>query len=149
MLPKFNDNELPQLFMNALKSLANEENPVNVPQTIDRDLFFIIGLNVEICKSSSPKKHCQGPNGGVDAKITAVSKGSGSASVIMMRRHTFTVFLISGSSVTLYPGKYTPVIIFGFLDGASNEILFFLIRGHNLCSKLFFIKNVFQKANVK
>ncbi|XP_068636180.1 laccase-6 [Aristolochia californica] len=59
-LPRFDDNLLVKSNMGAMRSL----NPVDVPVEIDTNLFITVGLNVQKCNSSNPKKHCQGPNNG-------------------------------------------------------------------------------------
>ncbi len=66
-LPIYNDSKLADSFMDNLRTLADKENLTNVPQKIDRNLFFTIGLNVERCNSSNPQKNCQAPNEGVFA----------------------------------------------------------------------------------
>jgi laccase len=115
VLPKFNDNELVQSFMNGLKSLADEENPVNVPQTIDRDLFFTVGLNVERCKSSNPQEDCKAPKGGVFAA---------SMNNITFVRPTVSIlqayyYGLEGYFTKDFPD--TPQTIFDFVNDAPNN----------------------------
>ncbi|KAJ4752494.1 Laccase [Rhynchospora pubera] len=59
-LPAVNDTSFASNFSGKLKSLANAQYPANVPQTIDRQFFFTVGLGTEPCTHN---KTCQGPNG--------------------------------------------------------------------------------------
>ncbi|KAJ3668943.1 hypothetical protein LUZ60_010893 [Juncus effusus] len=59
-LPATNDTSFVTNFTKELKSLANAQFPANVPQTVDRHLFFTTGLGTKPC----PQNHtCLGPNG--------------------------------------------------------------------------------------
>ncbi|KAJ7515366.1 hypothetical protein O6H91_22G011700 [Diphasiastrum complanatum] len=59
-LPEFNDTAFADHFDSSLRSLPTTDYPVNVPQTVDRSLFFTVGLAVKPC----PLNHtCVGPNG--------------------------------------------------------------------------------------
>lgn len=59
-LPLYNDTLFVTNFTSTLRSLATTQFPANVPQTIDRRFFFIVGLGANPCPINQT---CQGPNG--------------------------------------------------------------------------------------
>ncbi|XP_078150428.1 laccase-4-like [Carex rostrata] len=59
-LPVLNDTSFATNFTNKLRSLANSQYPANVPQMVDRQFFFTIGLGANPCPKNQT---CQGPNG--------------------------------------------------------------------------------------
>ncbi|ONK61966.1 uncharacterized protein A4U43_C08F35430 [Asparagus officinalis] len=60
MLPALNDTAYASNFSSKLRSLANSEFPIKVPQTVDRKFFFTVGLGTSPCAKNQT---CQGPNG--------------------------------------------------------------------------------------
>ncbi|RDX63793.1 Laccase-17 [Mucuna pruriens] len=60
ILPALNDTSFATNFANKLRSLASSQFPANVPQKIDRQFFFTIGLGTSPCQKNQT---CQGPNG--------------------------------------------------------------------------------------
>nr|XP_043613981.1 laccase-17-like [Erigeron canadensis] len=59
-LPSLNDTSFVTKFSNRLRSLASAQFPANVPQKVDKHLFFTVGLGTSPCEKN---KTCQGPNG--------------------------------------------------------------------------------------
>uniref|UniRef100_A0A6M2EAF4 Laccase n=1 Tax=Populus davidiana TaxID=266767 RepID=A0A6M2EAF4_9ROSI len=59
-LPSLNDTSFAANFSNKLRSLASADFPANVPQKVDRQFFFTVGLGTHPC---SKNQTCQGPNG--------------------------------------------------------------------------------------
>ncbi|KAJ0490241.1 putative laccase [Helianthus annuus] len=59
-LPSLNDTSFVTRFSNRLRSLASPQFPANIPQKIDKHLFFTVGLGTSPCEKN---KTCQGPNG--------------------------------------------------------------------------------------
>ncbi|KAJ8764666.1 hypothetical protein K2173_007753 [Erythroxylum novogranatense] len=59
-LPALNDTQFATKFTGRLRSLADAQFPANVPQNVDRQIFFTVGLGTNPC---SKNKTCQGPNG--------------------------------------------------------------------------------------
>ncbi|XP_073147661.1 laccase-14-like [Henckelia pumila] len=59
--PDFNDTHASVNFTNQLKSLADKKHPVDVPQTVDKTLFFTVSVNLRNCSSNTS---CEGPGGG-------------------------------------------------------------------------------------
>ncbi|XP_028784367.1 laccase-17-like [Neltuma alba] len=60
ILPALNDTSFATNFANKLRSLADAQFPANVPQKVDRQFFFTVGLGTSPCQSNQT---CQGPNG--------------------------------------------------------------------------------------
>eukprot|EP00253_Pinus_taeda_P036153 PITA_36153 len=59
-LPAYNDTHTVNIFSSALRSLASQEHPVDVPQTIDEGLISTVGLGLLPCETGNT---CEGPNG--------------------------------------------------------------------------------------
>lgn len=60
-LPSLNDTSFVTNFTKKLRSLANSQFPANVPQKIDKQFFFTVGLGTNPCNQKN--QTCQGPNG--------------------------------------------------------------------------------------
>ncbi|TXG73959.1 hypothetical protein EZV62_002538 [Acer yangbiense] len=58
ILPTLNDTSFATNFTNKLRSLASAQFPANVPQKIDKQFFFTVGLGTIPCQSNQT---CQGP----------------------------------------------------------------------------------------
>ncbi|GLJ26190.1 hypothetical protein SUGI_0502520 [Cryptomeria japonica] len=58
-LPFYNDTHSAYKFSSSLRSLASQEHPVFVPQTVDESLLYTVGLGLIDC----PEQSCVGPNG--------------------------------------------------------------------------------------
>lgn len=58
-LPALNDTSFATNFTNRLRSLASPQFPANVPQKVDRHLFFTVSLGTSRCDQS---QGCQGPS---------------------------------------------------------------------------------------
>ncbi|XP_024197988.1 laccase-17 [Rosa chinensis] len=64
ILPALNDTSFATKFASKLRSLNTPEFPANVPQKVDKRLFFTIGLGTNPCSQQQHKNQtCQGPNG--------------------------------------------------------------------------------------
>ncbi|KAJ0770612.1 putative laccase [Helianthus annuus] len=59
-LPAINATSYVANWTNKLRSLGNLQFPVNVPQTIENNYFFTVGLGSDPCPKNQT---CQGPNG--------------------------------------------------------------------------------------
>jgi laccase len=59
-LPPLNDTSFATNFSSKLRSLASADFPANVPQKVDRQFVFTVGLGTNPC---SKNQTCQGPNG--------------------------------------------------------------------------------------
>ncbi|KAJ0085240.1 hypothetical protein Patl1_07926 [Pistacia atlantica] len=58
-LPLYNDTNASVNFTGSLRSLADDDHPVDVPINITNNLFFTISVNAFLC----PNNSCAGPNG--------------------------------------------------------------------------------------
>jgi len=58
-LPFYNDTNSATSFANGLRSLGSHDHPVFVPQSVEENLFYTIGLGLIKC----PGQSCGGPNG--------------------------------------------------------------------------------------
>lgn len=58
-LPALNDTSFAANFSRKLRSLANAQFPANVPQTVDQQFFFTVGLGSNPCPKNQT---CQGPS---------------------------------------------------------------------------------------
>ncbi|KAM5583882.1 laccase-17-like [Rosa sericea] len=64
VLPVLNDTSFATKFANKLRSLNTPQFPANVPQKVDKRLFFTIGLGTNPCSQQQHNNQtCQGPNG--------------------------------------------------------------------------------------
>ncbi|MQL92565.1 hypothetical protein Taro_025195 [Colocasia esculenta] len=59
-LPSLNDTAFVNNFTAKFRSLGSSQFPANVPQTVDRQFFFTVGLGASPCPGNQT---CQGPNG--------------------------------------------------------------------------------------
>ncbi|KAM7531877.1 hypothetical protein LguiB_035287 [Lonicera macranthoides] len=59
-LPALNDTSFAANFSKKLLSLASAQFPANVPQKVDKQFFFTVGLGTNPCDQNQT---CQGPNG--------------------------------------------------------------------------------------
>ncbi|XP_054781625.1 laccase-17-like [Prosopis cineraria] len=60
ILPALNDTSFATNFAKKLSSLANAQFPADVPQKVDKQFFFTVGLGTSPCAHNQT---CQGPNG--------------------------------------------------------------------------------------
>ncbi|KAL0338297.1 UNVERIFIED_CONTAM: Laccase-17 [Sesamum angustifolium] len=60
ILPAINDTKFATNFSKKLRSLATPQFPANVPQKVDKQFFFTVGLGTHPCDQNQT---CQGPNG--------------------------------------------------------------------------------------
>ncbi|XP_024519170.1 laccase-10 [Selaginella moellendorffii] len=69
--PFFNDTSYATRFSGSLRSLASSQHKIDVPQTVDKEFLFAIGLGIKPC---SPGSACRAPdNGNFTASINNVS----------------------------------------------------------------------------
>nr|AFV52378.1 laccase [Picea abies] len=83
-LPFYNDTKTATKFANGLKSLASNDHPVFVPQKVNENLFYTVGLGLIKC----PGQSCGGPNGSrFAASMNNVSFVLPSTSSILQAQH--------------------------------------------------------------
>ncbi|KAJ4759718.1 Laccase [Rhynchospora pubera] len=59
-LPAINDSDTVAIFSGGLRSLADKNHPIDVPQTINEHMYIVASLNIISCHNNS----CKGPLGG-------------------------------------------------------------------------------------
>ncbi|KAF4358237.1 hypothetical protein F8388_000883 [Cannabis sativa] len=63
-LPYYNDTNSALNFVTSLRSLANQDHPINVPIKINKHIFSTISINTFPCPNGyNVNDTCQGPNG--------------------------------------------------------------------------------------
>ncbi|KAJ7553660.1 hypothetical protein O6H91_06G107700 [Diphasiastrum complanatum] len=58
--PRSNDTNSTTQFVGSLRSLNDPQHLETIPQTVDKNLFFTVGLGLKPCDAN---RTCQGPNG--------------------------------------------------------------------------------------
>ncbi|GLU06870.1 hypothetical protein SLE2022_238580 [Rubroshorea leprosula] len=58
-LPYYNDTKASVHFTGSLRSLADEDHPIDVPKEINSSMFYTFSVNAFLC----PNNSCAGPNG--------------------------------------------------------------------------------------
>eukprot|EP00253_Pinus_taeda_P000920 PITA_00920 len=97
-LPAYNDTDTVTIFSRALRSLASQEHPVDVPQTIDESLISTVGLGLLPCETGNT---CEGPNGTrLSASMNNISFVDPTISLLQAY-----YFNISGVYMTDFPSK--------------------------------------------
>ena len=111
-LPGFNDSLAVKTVMDGLRSL----NPVKVPEEIDTNLFYTIGLNVQKCRSNTPEKNCQATNNGV------LAASMNNISFIRPNISLLEAYYkkINGCYTEDFPDA--PLEFYDFVNGAPNNI---------------------------
>ncbi|KAL3612444.1 hypothetical protein D5086_003464 [Populus alba] len=114
-LPPLNDTSFATNFTSKLRSLASAEFPANVPQKVDRQFFFTVGLGTNPC---SKNQTCQGPNG------TKFSASVNNVSFVMptkalLQAHHF------GQSKGVYSPNFpiNPLIPFNYTGTPPNNTM--------------------------
>ncbi|KAG5530493.1 hypothetical protein RHGRI_025444 [Rhododendron griersonianum] len=59
-LPDYNDTDATTIFTRQLKALASKDHPIDVPKTVDVQMFVTISVNTVPCDTNSS---CNGPDG--------------------------------------------------------------------------------------
>lgn len=92
-LPLLNDTAFATSFTSKLRSLNSVQFPAKVPQTIDRHLFFTVGLAAESCQTC---------NGGVRASASINNISFVMPSISLLDAH---IFNISGVFTADFPDR--------------------------------------------
>jgi len=103
--PSYNDTETVTKFNRALRSLASQKYPVDVPRTIDESLISTVGLGLLPCETGHT---CKGPNGTrLSASMNNVSFVSPTISLLQAYYSS-----INGVFTTDFPSK--PAVRFNY-----------------------------------
>ncbi|KAG8655321.1 hypothetical protein MANES_04G027900v8 [Manihot esculenta] len=114
-LPPLNDTAYATNFTNKLRSLASANFPANVPQKVDKQFFFTVGLGTNPCPQNQT---CQGPNGTMFA-----------ASVNNVSFEMPTTALLQSHFFSQSQGVYTsdfpviPIIRFNYTGNPPNNTM--------------------------
>ncbi|PRQ33825.1 putative laccase [Rosa chinensis] len=117
ILPVLNDTTFATKFSNKLRSLNTPQFPANVPQKVDKRLFFTIGLGTNPCSQQNHNNQtCQGPNGTMfAASINNVSFAM--PNTALLQSH------FSGQSKGVYSPDFpiSPVTPFNYTGAQLNN----------------------------
>ncbi|XP_044479173.1 laccase-17 [Mangifera indica] len=115
VLPPLNDTSFATNFTNKLHSLASPQFPANVPQQVDKQFLFTVGLGASPCHSNQT---CQGPNGTMfQASINNVS--------FVMPTTALLQSHFSGQSNGVYTPDFPtyPLIPFNYTGSPPNNTM--------------------------
>ncbi|XWS71757.1 hypothetical protein CRYUN_Cryun03dG0166200 [Craigia yunnanensis] len=115
VLPALNDTSFTANFASKLRSLASDQFPANVPQKVDKQFFFTVGLGTSPCQQNQT---CQGPNGTMfAASINNVSFAM--PTTALLQAHFF------GQSKGVYTADFPsdPIIPFNYTGPPPNNTM--------------------------
>ncbi|KDP44151.1 hypothetical protein JCGZ_05618 [Jatropha curcas] len=115
VLPPLNDTAFAINFTQKLFSLASKKYPANVPQKVDRQFFFTVGLGTNPCPHNQT---CQGPNGTMfAASVNNVSFTM--PNTALLQSHFF------GQSKGVYKPNFpiSPLIPFNYTGNPPNNTM--------------------------
>ena len=109
-LPAFNDTAFAINFNKNLRALGSSEFPSKVSQSVDRELFYTVGLARKECPTG---KNCTGPSGGKFA--AAVNNISFSLPTTALLQ-AFFLNNANGDSSTVFPTDFpdNPIPVFNY-----------------------------------
>ncbi|KAJ3682872.1 hypothetical protein LUZ60_013099 [Juncus effusus] len=139
LLPAYNDTATATAFSTSLRS----PSPVKVPEPVDEDLFFTVGLGLFFCPPSVP---CGGPNGNTRfaASINNISFVLPNTLSILQAYY----FSTPGVYTDDFPPK--PPIIFDFTANNISQSLLQPVQGTKAYTVKFgsVVQIVFQGTNI-
>ncbi|XVF68646.1 hypothetical protein PTKIN_Ptkin11bG0018100 [Pterospermum kingtungense] len=115
VLPALNDTSSAANFASKLRSLANSQFPANVPQKVDKQFLFTVGLGTSPCQQNQT---CQGPNGTMfAASVNNVSFAM--PTTAMLQTHFF------GQSNHVYTTDFPndPIVPFNYTGIPPNNTM--------------------------
>ncbi|OAY37901.1 laccase-17 [Manihot esculenta] len=114
-LPPLNDTAYATNFTNKLRSLASAQFPANVPQKVDRQFFFTVGLGTNPCPANQT---CQGPNGTMFS-ATVNNMSFTMPTTALLQSHFF------GQSKGVYTPDFpvNPIIPFNYTGNPPNNTM--------------------------
>lgn len=107
VLPVINDTNFVANFSNKFLSLNSPKYPANVPKTIDKNFFFIVGLGTSPCPKNQT---CQGPNNSSKFAASMNNVSFALPSIALLQQHFFGAnngFTTDFPVVPLRPFNYT------------------------------------------
>ncbi|GLJ45693.1 hypothetical protein SUGI_0961720 [Cryptomeria japonica] len=144
-LPEYNDTATVTNFSQALRSLASQEHPVDVPQTIDDSSLITVGLGLIPCETSG---NCSGPNN------TRLSASMNNISFVLPDIAVLQAYYFNISDVYTTDFLSNPPIEYNY-NGDVDKILWAPISGtrmkvieYNATVQIVFqATNIFQADN--
>ncbi|XP_038701728.1 laccase-17-like [Tripterygium wilfordii] len=115
-LPALNDTAFAFNFTSKLRSLASPQYPANVPQTVDKNFFFTIGLGTNPCPKNQT---CQGPNNSTKFSASVNNISMILPSTALLQTHFFGKS--NGVYATDFPSK--PIIPFNYTGTPPNNTM--------------------------
>ena len=115
-LPLLRDTTFVANFTSKLKSLANSQYPANVPQNVDKHLFFTVGLGTNPCPKNQT---CQGPT-----NTTMFAASVNNISFVMPSKallQTYFLHQTNGVYTTDFPSS--PLIPFNYTGTPPNNTM--------------------------
>ncbi|XP_038697926.1 laccase-17-like [Tripterygium wilfordii] len=116
-LPALNDTAFAFNFTSTLRSLASPQYPANVPQTVDKNLFFTIGLGTNPCPKNQT---CQGPNNSTKFAASVNNISMILPNTALLQTHFFGKSS-NGVYATDFPSK--PIIPFNYTGTPPNNTM--------------------------
>lgn len=107
-LPPINSTSFVANFSNKFRSLANTQFPANVPQKVDKQFFFTVGLGSNPCPKNQT---CQGPNNSSKFSASVNNVSMILPTTALLQSYFFKksngVYTSNFPSVPLVPFNYT------------------------------------------
>lgn len=115
-LPALNDTSFATNYTNKLRSLASPQFPANVPQNIDRQLFFTVSLGTTPCDQT---QGCQGPSNGTKFAASVNNVSFVQPTTALLQSHYF------GQSNGVYSPDFpfSPSRWFNFTGNPPNNTM--------------------------
>ncbi|CAJ1798516.1 unnamed protein product [Sphenostylis stenocarpa] len=108
VLPALNDTSFATKFANKLRSLASAQFPANVPQKVDKQFLFTVGLGTTPCQQNQT---CQGPTNGTKFSASVNNVSYIQPTTALLQAHFFGqsngVYTPDFPSKPLVPFNYT------------------------------------------
>ncbi|QCE11665.1 laccase-17-like [Vigna unguiculata] len=108
ILPALNDTSFATKFSNKLRSLASPQFPANVPQKVDKQFFFTVGLGTTPCQKNQT---CQGPTNATKFAASVNNVSFTLPTTALLQAHFFGqsngVYTPDFPTKPLFPFNYT------------------------------------------
>lgn len=113
VLPPTNATGFVANFTGKFRSLANAKYPANVPKTVDKKFFFMVGLGTNPCPKNTT---CQGPNNSSKFAASVNNVSFQLPTIAILQAHYFGQ---NGVYTTDFPTQ--PLIPFNYTGTAPNN----------------------------
>ncbi|XP_014492078.1 laccase-17 [Vigna radiata var. radiata] len=115
-LPALNDTSFATNFASKLRSLASPRFPANVPQKVDKQFFFTVGLGTSPCQKNQT---CQGPTNGTKFAASVNNVSFTLPTTALLQAHFF------GQSNGVYTPDFPtkPLLPFNYTGTPPNNTM--------------------------